>query len=77
MDEHTFLVNRERAVDYLCSLDKVLDHLFFYYPKLFVNIIKLGFCLKSQPTTILQLHTLQLLFISNAEFRDGNVLNLI
>ncbi|KAL5988378.1 Protein kinase C-like 1 [Asimina triloba] len=23
MDEHTFLVNRERAVDYLCSLDKV------------------------------------------------------
>ncbi|CAK9157912.1 unnamed protein product [Ilex paraguariensis] len=22
MDEHTFLVNRERAVDYLCSLDK-------------------------------------------------------
>ncbi|KAJ0751601.1 putative phosphoenolpyruvate carboxykinase (ATP) [Helianthus annuus] len=23
MDEHSFLVNRERAVDYLCSLDKV------------------------------------------------------
>ncbi|KAL0322929.1 UNVERIFIED_CONTAM: Phosphoenolpyruvate carboxykinase (ATP) [Sesamum angustifolium] len=23
MDEHTFLVNRERAVDYLCSLEKV------------------------------------------------------
>lgn len=23
MDEHTFLVNRERAVDYLNSLDKV------------------------------------------------------
>ncbi|XAR48466.1 Phosphoenolpyruvate carboxykinase (ATP) [Bertholletia excelsa] len=23
MDEHTFLINRERAVDYLCSLDKV------------------------------------------------------
>ncbi|XP_058069543.1 phosphoenolpyruvate carboxykinase (ATP) 1-like isoform X3 [Magnolia sinica] len=23
MDEHTFMVNRERAVDYLCSLDKV------------------------------------------------------
>lgn len=27
MDEHTFLVNRERAVDYLCSLDKVLYNL--------------------------------------------------
>lgn len=24
MDEHTFMVNRERAVDYLNSLDKVL-----------------------------------------------------
>nr|GMC66626.1 phosphoenolpyruvate carboxykinase [ATP]-like [Ipomoea batatas] len=23
MDEHTFLVNRERVVDYLCSLEKV------------------------------------------------------
>lgn len=25
MDEHTFLVNRERAVDYLNSLDKVMN----------------------------------------------------
>ena len=25
MDEHTFLVNRERAVDYLNSLDKVFE----------------------------------------------------
>lgn len=25
MDEHTFMVNRERAVDYLNSLDKVSD----------------------------------------------------
>jgi phosphoenolpyruvate carboxykinase (ATP) len=24
MDEHTFLTNRERAVDYLNSLDKVI-----------------------------------------------------
>lgn len=24
MDEHTFMVNRERAVDYLNSLDKVI-----------------------------------------------------
>lgn len=29
MDEHTFLVNRERAVDYLNSLDKVLQLLKF------------------------------------------------
>lgn len=29
MDEHTFLVNRERAVDYLNSLDKVLQLLIF------------------------------------------------
>jgi len=25
MDEHTFMVNRERAVDYLNSLEKVLN----------------------------------------------------
>lgn len=33
MDEHTFLVNRERAVDYLNSLDKVILLIFFliYY----------------------------------------------
>ncbi|XP_077215669.1 phosphoenolpyruvate carboxykinase (ATP) 1-like [Tasmannia lanceolata] len=37
MDEHTFLVNRERAVDYLCSLDKVLPslHLRFLFRKWF------------------------------------------
>lgn len=29
MDEHTFLVNRERAVDYLNSLDKVILLIFF------------------------------------------------
>lgn len=28
MDEHTFMVNRERAVDYLNSLDKVMLHLY-------------------------------------------------
>lgn len=27
MDEHTFMVNRERAVDYLCSLEKVFHFL--------------------------------------------------
>lgn len=28
MDEHTFMVNRERAVDYLNSLDKVITPFF-------------------------------------------------
>lgn len=31
MDEHTFLVNRERAVDYLNSLDKVIFFLICSY----------------------------------------------
>lgn len=32
MDEHTFLINRERAVDYLNSLEKVPSplHIFLY-----------------------------------------------
>lgn len=29
MDEHTFLVNRERAVDYLNSLEKVRNYTLF------------------------------------------------
>lgn len=33
MDEHTFMVNRERAVDYLNSLDKVLK---LFYPLVIV-----------------------------------------
>lgn len=31
MDEHTFMVNRERAVDYLNSLDKVISPFFNYH----------------------------------------------
>ena len=31
MDEHTFTVNRERAVDYLNSLDKVIKVCAFPY----------------------------------------------
>lgn len=30
MDEHTFMVNRERAVDYLNSLDKVSKSYLIY-----------------------------------------------
>ncbi|GFY86704.1 phosphoenolpyruvate carboxykinase 1 [Actinidia rufa] len=40
MDEHTFMVNRERAVDYLNSLDKtkwVLFHIIFKEINVFVN----------------------------------------
>lgn len=32
MDEHTFMVNRERAVDYLNSLDKVIFPSFIFMP---------------------------------------------
>lgn len=35
MDEHTFMVNRERAVDYLNSLDKVILYLFIDLPASF------------------------------------------
>jgi hypothetical protein len=31
MDEHSFMVNRERAVDYLNSLDKVISHISTYF----------------------------------------------
>lgn len=37
MDEHTFLVNRERAVDYLNSLDKVILLFFSSFTILFIT----------------------------------------
>lgn len=36
MDEHTFMVNRERAVDYLNSLDKVTFY-FNVYIYIYIN----------------------------------------
>lgn len=37
MDEHTFMVNRERAVDYLNSLDKVRTFSFFLFFLIFLK----------------------------------------
>jgi len=37
MDEHSFMVNRERAVDYLNSLDKVISLLFSFFWSSFLS----------------------------------------
>jgi hypothetical protein len=39
MDEQTFMINRERAVDYLNSLDKVFESFpYFFYFLFFIFI---------------------------------------
>lgn len=52
MDEHTFMVNRERAVDYLNSLDKVncfpIFHIFFFLQIFSIHVEDLSDSMKNE-----------------------------